>query len=67
MKNNEALILGIIGVVTVCLILFGCYLLWARPKFLYMPIMEDYEKDSEIHGEDDMEMVEGVHQDGEVL
>ena len=62
LKDYEDIILGIIGIATVCLILFGLYLLWSRPKFLYMPIYENYEKDSEIEYADDgtgAEMVEG--------
>jgi len=53
MKERENGILVSIGVATVCMILCGLYLLWTKPKFLYMPIYENYEKDSEIHFEDD--------------
>ena len=64
MKQNEPLILGSIGVITVVLLFFGFYLLWSRPKFLYMPVYENYyEKDSEIGyddvASDETEMVEG--------
>ena len=52
MKKNEPIILGSIGIVTVCLLLGGMYLVWTRPRFLYMPIMESYEKDSDIGTED---------------
>ena len=52
MKQNESIILGSIGIVTVCLLLGGIYLVWTRPRFLYMPIMETYEKDSDIGTED---------------
>ena len=54
MKQNESIILGSIGVVTICLLLGGIYLVWTRPRFLYMPIYEAYEKDSDI-GTDDIE------------
>ena len=67
MKENESLILGSIGVITVLFIIGGVYLLWARPKFLYMPIYESYEKDSDIgvDDEDDIgtEMKEGQWDD----
>ena len=52
MKQNESIILGSIGIVTVCLLFGGIYLVWTRPRFLYMPIMESYEKDSDIGTED---------------
>ena len=52
MKQNESIILGSIGIVTICLLLGGIYLVWTRPRFLYMPIMETYEKDSDIGTED---------------
>jgi len=45
-KQNENIILGSIGVATVALILCVMYMLWMRPRFLYMPIYENYEKDS---------------------
>ena len=52
MKQNEPIILASIGIVTVCLLLGGVYLVWTRPRFLYMPIYEAYEKDSDIETED---------------
>ena len=54
MKQNESIILGSIGIITVCLLLGGMYLVWTRPRFLYMPIYDayEYEKDSDIATED---------------
>ena len=68
-KENESLILGSIGVVTVLFILAGAYFIWAKPSFLYMPIYESYEKDSDIavDDEDDIgtEMKDG--QQGDII
>mmetsp|Transcript_18807 Transcript_18807/g.30719 ORF Transcript_18807/g.30719 Transcript_18807/m.30719 type:complete len:85 (-) Transcript_18807:82-336(-) len=63
------MILGSIGLATVCLILCSFYLLWSRPKFLYLPIYENYEKDSDGMDKDDTgaEMVEGHGQEEELL
>ena len=61
-KQNEAIILGSIGMATVLTIICGLYLLYSKPKFLYMPIYENYEKESDIADEDDnvgTEMVTG--------
>ena len=66
-KENESLILGSIGVITVLFILGGAYFIWAKPRFLYMPIYASYEKDSDIavNDEDDIgtEMKEGQRGD----
>ena len=72
MRQHESKILWGIGIATIVLIVGGMYLLWTRPKFLYMPIYEQYEKDSDVTDEDDVagaEMVEGHHpgRDNEVL
>ena len=73
LKENETLVLGVVGVGTVVLVICGMALLWTRPKFLYMPIYDAYDKDSEISPEDDdafifeAEMVEGGVEEGEGL
>ena len=53
MKRNEPLILGSIGVATVGLLLCLLYVLWSRPTFLYMPLYDGYDKDSDAEEDDD--------------
>jgi len=68
-KQNENVILGSIGIATVALILCVMYMLWMRPRFLYMPIYENYEKDSDATRVDGTgtELVEGYGEEGEEL
>ena len=53
MKQNEALILGIVGLATVGLIVCGIGIVWSRPQFLYMPIYNNNEKDRDTLSDDD--------------
>lgn len=71
-KENEEIILGVIGVATICMVVCGICLVWSRPKFLYMPLYDSgrdsYEKDSDIAHEDiiETEMAEGLNQEREI-
>jgi len=63
-KHNETLLLGIVGMVMVCGVLCGLYLVWARPKFLYMPL---YDSGGCMDDDSKTEMKEGQGQDLELV
>ena len=74
MKQNETLILSVVGASSILLILCGFVFVWSRPKYMYMPIYENYERDSNVATGDDAadgtELAEGHLQhgrDGNVL
>ncbi len=49
-KQNEALVLTTIAGVGVVSIVIFAYILWVKPRYLHMPIYENYEKVDEGEG-----------------
>ena len=49
-KQNEVLVLTTIAGVGVVSIVIFAYILWVKPRYLHMPIYENYEKVDEGEG-----------------
>jgi hypothetical protein len=43
-KDNETFVLTVVAGIGIASIVIFAYILWAKPRFLLMPIYESYEK-----------------------
>jgi hypothetical protein len=45
-KDNQTIVLASVGVIGIASIVMVVYILWAKPRFLHMPIYDKIDEDS---------------------